>query len=32
MLMIDYAGERDHCLLELSDALPAALYDSSNIG
>lgn len=23
---IDYAGERDHCLLELSDVLPAALY------
>lgn len=23
---IDYAGERDHCLLELSDVLPAKLY------
>lgn len=23
---IDYAGEKDHCLLELSDVLPAKLY------
>ena len=27
LLRIDYAGERDHALLELSDGLPAALYD-----
>jgi K+-sensing histidine kinase KdpD len=26
MLRIDYAGERDHGLLELSDVLPAELY------
>lgn len=26
-LQIDYAGERDHGLVELSDVLPAALYD-----
>lgn len=26
MLKVDYAGERDHGLLELSDALPADLY------
>lgn len=26
MLRIDYAGERDHCLIELSDALPADAY------
>ena len=26
ILRIDYAGERDHGLLELSDVLPAALY------
>ena len=26
-LRIDYAGERDHSLVELSDILPAALYD-----
>ena len=26
MLKVDYAGERDHGLLELSDALPAELY------
>lgn len=25
-MRIDYAGERDHCLLELSDVLPADLY------
>lgn len=25
-MRIDYAGERDHCLLELSDVLPASLY------
>ena len=27
MLRIDYAGERDHCLLELSDVLPTKLYE-----
>ena len=26
-LQIDYAGERDHGLIELSDVLPAGLYD-----
>lgn len=26
MMRFDYAGERDHCLLELSDVLPASLY------
>lgn len=28
MLRVDYAGERDHALLELADALPASLYES----
>lgn len=28
---IDYAGERDHLLIELSDILPPALYESENI-
>ena len=27
MIRVDYAGERDHCLLELSDSLPAFLYE-----
>lgn len=27
MLRVDYAGERDHGLIELSETLPAALYD-----
>ena len=27
MLHVDYAGERDHTLMELSDCLPAAAYD-----
>ena len=31
MLVMDYAGERDHCLIELSDALPASLYDPADI-
>lgn len=26
ILRVDYAGERDHCLLELSESLPAHLY------
>lgn len=30
-LHIDYAGERDHGLIELSDSLPAALYDPKRI-
>lgn len=28
VLRVDYAGERDHCLLELSETLPAHLYES----
>lgn len=31
IFMIDYAGERDHSLIELSDCLPASLYDSKKI-
>ena len=27
LLRVDYAGERDHGLLELSDSLPASLYE-----
>ena len=27
ILRVDYAGERDHGLIELSDSLPAALYE-----
>lgn len=30
-LRVDYAGERDHALIELSDTLPVSLYDSANI-
>ena len=30
-LRIDYAGERDHGLIELSDVLPAYLYDPDSI-
>lgn len=30
-LQIDYAGERDHSLIELSDVLPVSLYESGNI-
>lgn len=26
ILRVDYAGERDHCLIELADSLPSALY------
>ena len=29
ILRVDYAGERDHALLELADCLPAELYDLS---
>ena len=31
VLHVDYAGERDHRLLELSDSLPAFLYGIDNI-
>ena len=27
ILRVDYAGERDHALLELADALPTSLYE-----
>ena len=28
VLRVDYAGEQDHALVELSDSLPASLYKS----
>lgn len=31
VLRIDYTGERDHALVELSDVLPAQLYASNNL-
>lgn len=31
ILKVDYAGERDHGLIELVDALPAVLYKKENI-
>ncbi len=31
VLHVDYAGERDHSLIELSDALPAALYGTEQV-
>lgn len=31
LLRVDYAGERDHTLVELSDVLPNALYESGRI-
>lgn len=31
VMRIDYAGERDHALVELSDILPAKLYENENI-
>lgn len=31
VLLVDYAGERDHRLLELSDSLPASLYGIDKI-
>lgn len=31
VLRIDYAGERDHGLIELSDVLPAAAYETDQI-
>ena len=30
VLKVDYAGERDHALIELSDALPTNLYEKIN--
>ncbi len=30
-LLVDYAGERDHCLIELSDVLPARVYEADKI-
>lgn len=31
LLRLDYAGERDHALLELSEILPPSLYDPTDI-
>ncbi len=31
IMRFDYAGERDHCLLELSDVLSAELYDPDSL-
>ena len=31
LISVDYAGDRDHALIELSDSLPAKLYQSENI-
>lgn len=31
VLRVDYAGERDHGLIELSDCLPSSLYDSKKV-
>ena len=31
MLQIDYAGERDHALIELSEVLPSAAYVAKKI-
>lgn len=31
ILRVDYAGERDHGLIELSDTLPATLYDPKKV-
>ena len=30
-LLVDYAGERDHRLIELADVLPSELYRKENI-
>lgn len=30
-LRVDYAGERDHSLIELAECLPAALYDAGKV-
>lgn len=31
ILQVDYAGERDHSLIELSDSLPCSLYEKEKI-
>ncbi len=31
VLKVDYAGERDHGLIELAESLPASLYEKENI-
>jgi hypothetical protein len=31
VLMVDYAGERDHGLIELAESLPARLYEKESI-
>lgn len=31
VMQVDYAGERDHSLIELSDVLPNSLYESTKI-
>jgi signal transduction histidine kinase len=31
ILMVDYAGERDHALIEFSESLPSRLYEKENI-
>jgi len=31
LLRLDYTGERDHALVELSDSLPSALYDPMDL-
>jgi hypothetical protein len=31
ILTVDYAGERDHGLIELSDSLPVNLYEKDHI-
>lgn len=31
MFSVDYAGERDHCLLEFSESLPSELYTPDNL-
>ena len=30
ILRVDYAGERDHSLIELSQSLPSQLYNAEN--
>lgn len=30
VLRVDYAGEQDHAMIELSDVLPASLYETKN--
>ena len=31
IMQVDYAGERDHSLIELSDVLPSSLYETKKI-